>query len=63
MTPIVLLDDILSELDDTRQRNILSVLEGAQAFITCTDLSFSRHLNAIKTFRIVNGTQGSIEGE
>lgn len=38
--PVVLLDDILSELDDRRQRNILSILGKTQAFITCTDPGF-----------------------
>ncbi|MEF9918955.1 MAG: DNA replication/repair protein RecF, partial [Eubacterium sp.] len=38
--PVVLLDDILSELDDKRQRNILSILGKTQAFITCTDSTF-----------------------
>lgn len=57
LLPIVLLDDILSELDDTRQRNILSVLQGAQTFITCTNPSFSSHLgNSINKIHIENGS-------
>ncbi len=44
--PVVLLDDVLSELDDKRQKNILSVLEGAQTFITCTNPSFSSGLSS-----------------
>lgn len=39
--PVVLLDDILSELDERRQENILSVLDRSQSFITCTDSSFA----------------------
>ena len=39
--PVVLLDDILSELDEGRQRNLLSVLSGVQSFITCTDPAFA----------------------
>lgn len=59
ISPIVLLDDILSELDDTRQKNILSVLEGTQTFITCTNPSFSSHLgNEINKILVSNGTIG-----
>lgn len=55
LLPVVLLDDILSELDSTRQRNILSILHGAQTFITCTDPSFSSHLQDVTKFHINNG--------
>jgi len=41
--PIVLLDDILSELDEKRQQNILSILGDTQAFITTTDDQFMQH--------------------
>ncbi len=54
--PVVLLDDILSELDINRQRNILSVLEGTQTFITCTNPSFSSHLkNEVNKIHISDG--------
>ncbi|MCC8043855.1 MAG: DNA replication/repair protein RecF [Oscillospiraceae bacterium] len=35
--PVMLLDDILSELDDKRQRFVLENIEGIQVFITCCD--------------------------
>lgn len=35
--PVLLLDDVLSELDGTRRRNLLSVLGGMQVFITTAD--------------------------
>lgn len=35
-SPILLLDDVLSELDETRQKNLLSNIKGCQAFITAT---------------------------
>ena len=35
--PVVLLDDIFSELDEHRRKNILSLLNKTQAFITCTE--------------------------
>jgi len=35
--PILLLDDVMSELDMTRRMRLLVELEGVQTFITCTD--------------------------
>lgn len=37
-TPILLLDDVLSELDHNRQRFLISHLEQVQTFITCTGI-------------------------
>lgn len=55
--PIVLLDDILSELDSDRQEKILSVLGQTQAFITCTDPEFSMRYDPdqLKILSICNG--------
>lgn len=36
-TPILLLDDVMSELDMTRRTRLLREIEGVQTFITCTD--------------------------
>lgn len=36
-TPILLLDDVFSELDADRRTSLLSVMKDAQIFITCTD--------------------------
>ena len=36
--PILLLDDVMSELDPARRRTLLSCIEGVQALVTCTDL-------------------------
>ena len=38
--PILLLDDVFSELDITRRTNLLNSMKDAQIFITCTDRSF-----------------------
>ena len=38
-SPILLLDDVLSELDDSRQQMLLSSIHGCQAFLTCTSLA------------------------
>ncbi|MDO4287627.1 MAG: DNA replication/repair protein RecF [Eubacterium sp.] len=50
--PVVLLDDILSELDARRQENILSILGNTQAFITCTDSSFIENFKGLPLRRI-----------
>lgn len=38
--PVLLLDDVFSELDSRRRACLLSNIENAQVFITCTDRSF-----------------------
>jgi DNA replication and repair protein RecF len=36
-TPVLLLDDVMSELDAVRRQRLLSWMDGAQTIITCTD--------------------------
>ena len=36
--PVLLLDDVLSELDRKRQHHLLNSMEGIQTLITCTGL-------------------------
>ena len=36
-SPVLLLDDVMSELDLNRRMNLLNILEGVQTFITCSD--------------------------
>ncbi len=38
-TPILLLDDVMSELDMTRRKRLLKEISGGQTFVTCTDES------------------------
>ena len=38
--PILLLDDVLSELDTDRQKALLDYIKPIQTFITCTDFNF-----------------------
>lgn len=61
--PVVLLDDILSELDERRQKNILSILGDTQAFITCTDSSFIEHFREYPVRRFVIEDGRSIKQE
>lgn len=56
-TPILLLDDVLSELDQTRQRILLSSSKNVQTFITCTDRK-KVHISDVDCayFNIKNGS-------
>ena len=39
--PVLLLDDVLSELDETRQLQLLEHISGIQTLLTCTDFDFN----------------------
>ncbi len=54
-TPLVLLDDVMSELDKGRQDYLLNQLEDRQVFITCCDLSAVSSLNAGARFHVKDG--------
>lgn len=55
--PILLLDDVLSELDRNRQNYLLENIKGIQTIITCTGLEefVASGINIDRTFEIVNG--------
>ena len=57
-TPILLLDDVLSELDHNRQNYLLNSIHDIQTMITCTGLDeFVNHRFSInKVFKVVEGT-------
>lgn len=56
-TPILLLDDVLSELDSNRQNYLLNNISDTQTIITCTGLDeFVRNRFQInKVFEVING--------
>ncbi len=56
--PVLLLDDVLSELDRSRQNYLLNSIGDIQTIITCTGLEeFINHrFNYNKIFHVVNGT-------
>ena len=54
-TPILLLDDVLSELDETRQQNLLKIIKDVQTVITCTKYDYKLGMFD-KTFFIDGGT-------
>ena len=60
--PILLLDDVFSELDKTRQERLLHKIQGIQTIITCTHFEFS-DIENIRYFKVNNGTVEYIENE
>ena len=59
--PILLLDDVLSELDNSRQNQLLAGINHIQTVITCTGLEefVKNRFPVDKIFRVVSGTVGS----
>ena len=57
-TPVLLLDDVLSELDQNRQNYLLNSIHDIQTLITCTGLDeFVGHRFSInKVFKVVEGS-------
>jgi len=57
-TPILLLDDVLSELDSSRQNYLLKSIGEIQTFITCTGLDefVENQFRVNKVFQVVEGT-------
>lgn len=53
--PLALLDDVMSELDISRQDYILNHIKDWQVFITCCDANTVLRLKQGKTFHIENG--------
>ena len=54
--PVLLLDDVLSELDPKRQEFVLNRIQGGQVFITCCEDDRLEKLLKGKTLHIKNGT-------
>lgn len=55
--PVILLDDVLSELDHSRQQYLLKKLSGMQVFITCCE----KEIDAENKVRIQNGSISAME--
>ena len=53
--PVLLLDDVLSELDEKRQEFVLNRINGGQVFITCCQEMGLDRLGEGKTFHIQGG--------
>ncbi len=55
--PVILLDDVMSELDTLRQDYILNHIKDRQVFITCCDPGSILRMSEGKTFSIKEGRQ------
>ncbi|MBP3458151.1 MAG: DNA replication/repair protein RecF [Lachnospiraceae bacterium] len=57
-SPVLLLDDVLSELDSNRQNYLLNSIGNIQTIITCTGLDefVNNRFEIDKVFKVVNGT-------
>lgn len=56
-TPVLLLDDVLSELDSNRQKFLLESIKDIQTLITCTGLDefVNKQFKVNKTYHVING--------
>jgi DNA replication and repair protein RecF len=61
--PVLLLDDVLSELDRNRQNYLLDGIEGIQTIITCTGLEefIDRNMDAKSIYQVVDGSAKPID--
>ena len=57
-TPVLLLDDVLSELDSNRQNYLLNSIGNIQTIISCTGLDefINNRFEINKIFKVTNGT-------
>lgn len=53
--PVVLLDDVMSELDQSRQDYILNRIRDFQVFITCCDVSNTLRMESGRIFTVTGG--------
>ena len=54
--PVLLLDDVMSELDEHRRKSLFEVVSGHQVFITCTDRQqLFLHKEDTALFRVSDG--------
>ena len=54
--PVIILDDILSELDSVRREYVLNHIENSQVFITCCNINDLSVLNGGKAWNTENGS-------
>lgn len=56
--PVLLLDDVMSELDMTRRKRLLQEISHVQTFVTCTDESDLDGCREKRTYLVSMGTDG-----
>ncbi len=56
-SPVLLLDDVFSELDESRQKFLLQSIDGLQAFVTCTGIedSVKKYISKDNLFYVESG--------
>lgn len=56
--PVLLLDDVFSELDTERQKYLVGFIKNIQAIITCTDVEYLEKLklNGSMVYKVIGGT-------
>ena len=54
--PMLMLDDVMSELDPGRRRQLVTHLQGVQTFITCTDASDLSGAQVGRAWRVAAGS-------
>lgn len=59
--PVLLLDDVFSELDSNRKEFLLKYLRGIQSIITCTDADVITGLRDVESIRYFKVEEGTIE--
>ncbi|MDR0841761.1 MAG: DNA replication/repair protein RecF [Christensenellaceae bacterium] len=60
--PVLILDDVLSELDESRQRLLLESMKDCQCFLTCTSLD-GLHKADLKDVRVFRCEAGQLQEE
>lgn len=56
--PVLLLDDVMSELDMTRRTHLLEEINGIQTFITCTDESDLDGCRERRSYQVTMNAEG-----
>lgn len=56
-TPVLLLDDVLSELDSNRQNYLLNNIQDVQTMLTCTGLDdlINHRFSLDRVYRVTDG--------
>lgn len=58
--PLLMLDDVMSELDPSRRRGLIERLDGIQTIVTCTDMSDLAGISPGAAWRVHSASLGTI---
>ena len=59
--PVLMLDDVMSELDPSRRRQLVAHLDGVQTLVTCTDISDLAGARPERVYRVHDAVLSPIE--